>query len=154
MYETEIADTEWEYHRSLETHSTSFEARIHSHSVWFEFSIGRLWWNCWRKMSLSCEILFFEARFSWNVLCWRLDHSQSSLESSKFWFYVKLQTEKKLQYNFSLLILTSHLNLSKYSFFFTLRQKQKLKHSFFFTQFFIGELCCRSFFHFIICPFC
>ena len=68
---TALADTEWEHHRSLQTHSTSFAA----HSVWFKFSVGRLWRNRWRITSLSCEILFFEARVSWNILRWSLDHS-------------------------------------------------------------------------------
>ena len=42
------------------TKETSFAARIHSHSVCFKFSVGRLWRNCWRITSLSREILFFE----------------------------------------------------------------------------------------------
>ena len=83
------------------TKETSFAARIHSHSVRFKFSVGRLWRNCWRITSLSREILFFEifffeARVSWNILRWSLHHSQSSpSKAPSFEFYVKLQTENK-----------------------------------------------------------
>jgi len=90
------------------TKETSFAARIHSHSVCFKFSVGRLLRNCWRITSLSREILFFEysslklvSREIFFVEAFIIPNP--ALESSKFRVLCKAANWKQI-YN-----ITSHL---------------------------------------------
>ena len=85
------------------TKETSFAARIHSHSVCFKFSVGRLWRNCWRITSLSLEIFLL-----WS-LCFVKYFSlkpSSQTPGIQFW-YTSLQgqndeqLESSTRYNFS-----------------------------------------------------